>query len=322
MDTNLRGDDPRRWGHSLANLAELLIAVLDAAEARSVLEIGAYAGELTRDVLDWAARAGARVVAVDPTPQAELVELSERVDELELIPKTSAEALPSLAMPDAVIIDGDHNYYTVSQELGRIDERSAGAKLPLLVLHDVCWPHGRRDGYDAPERVPDAHRQPMAEDAGLFPGEPGTVFGGLPCRWAAEREGGPANGVLTAIEDFVRGRSHLRLAIVPAFFGMAIAWHEDAPWASAVAEVVEPFDRNPVLGRLEANRVFHLAAEHVRNAELNRLRERNAWHEHLLRGMLSSRRFTIADRLAWRRGRERSWREQVRQALDEGEGSG
>src|SRR6266511_4397624 len=127
MDTNLRGDDPRRWGHSLANLAEFVIPILEAAGARSVVEIGAYAGDMTRDVLDWARRVGARVIAIDPAPQAELVELSDRSADLELIRQTSADALPDLPMPDALVIDGDHNYYTVSEELRRIDEKAAGA---------------------------------------------------------------------------------------------------------------------------------------------------------------------------------------------------
>ena len=47
---------------------------------------------------------------------------------------------------------------------------------------------------------------------------------GLPYRWPAAREGGPRNGVLTALEDFVAERHDLRVAIIPAFFGLAIVW--------------------------------------------------------------------------------------------------
>ena len=46
-----------------------------------------------------------------------------------------------------MIIDGDHNYYTVSEELRLIAERARTAPLPLLLFHDVCWPHARRDDY-------------------------------------------------------------------------------------------------------------------------------------------------------------------------------
>jgi hypothetical protein len=301
------------------------------------MEIGAYAGDLTHDLLSWASRAGASVVAIDPTPQPELVELAEQRSELELVRETSHQALGHLSLAQAVIIDGDHNYYTVSEELRLIDERSPGADGPLLMLHDVCWPHARRDVYYAPERIPEQHRQSMREGAGVFPGEPGLVDAGLPYQWVAEREGGPRNGVLTALEDFVDGRPDLRLATVHAFFGLAVVWHRDAPWADAVAEIVEPWDRNPLLARLEANRAFNLARVHAESArlqeeigrlrweieklqsEIGHLRARFTRQEDLLRLMLDSRAIALADRVSSLRRprRARSWRDEVRAVLGE-----
>ena len=58
IDADPYENDPARWGHSLANLAEILLGCLDARGAKSVVEIGAYAGDLTRVLLDWAAAAG------------------------------------------------------------------------------------------------------------------------------------------------------------------------------------------------------------------------------------------------------------------------
>jgi hypothetical protein len=171
-----------------------------------------------------------------------------------------------------VIIDGDHNYYTVSEDLRLIDERAPADEIPLLMFHDVGWPHGRRDAYWAPDRIPEEHRQPPVDRAHIFPGEQGLVDDGLPMYSTAKREGGPRNGVLTALEDFLERREDLRLAVLPPFFGFGVAWHRDAPRAAAVAELVEPWDRNPVLERLESNRVYHLATAHARSAKLVRAR--------------------------------------------------
>jgi hypothetical protein len=268
IDADPYENDPARWGHSLANLAEILLGCLDARGAKSLVEIGAYAGDLTRVLLGWAAGAGAGVVAIDPTPHARLVELSEEHPELELIQEPSHEALGGIQLPDAVIVDGDHNYYTVGEELRLIDERAAGAELPLLILHDVGWPHGRRDAYWNPEGIPEEHRQPALQRPFIFPGEPGVVDTGMPMYAAAEREGGPRNGVLTALEDYLDRRRDLRVATVPLFFGLAVVWPANAPWAQSVAEFLEPWDRNPVLERLEANRVYHLALGHRRSQRL------------------------------------------------------
>jgi methyltransferase family protein len=315
----LRGYDPGYWGHSLANAAEIVLPFLDAAGARSVVEVGAYAGDLTRELLDWAAASGARVAAIDPTPADELVELAAARADLELVREPSHEALGRIAVADAYVIDGDHNYYTVSEELRLIDE---AAKLtgPLLILHDVRWPHARRDTYYAPERIPDEHRQPMVEGAGVLPWDDGISGYGIPYKWAAAREGGPRNGVLTAVEDFVAAREWMVLAVIPVFFGVGIAWHREAPWAEAVERLARDWDRNPVLERIEANRVHHLAsahAERINAAEVEPLRARVRQLEALLRAMAGSGAVRWADRLS-RLRHPRSpgaWRRRIGRAL-------
>jgi hypothetical protein len=309
--------DPGRWGHSFLNLAELLVPCLDAVGARSVVEVGAYAGDLTELLLEWAARVDARVVAIDPAPQKELVALAEARDDLELIRETSHEALRSIELPDAVVIDGDHNYYTVSEELRLIGERAQGADLPLLLFHDVSWPHARRDSYYTPELIPDVSRQPMVEGGGLFPGEPGTRPGGLPYKWTAAHEGGPRNGVLTAIEDYVADHEGLQLIVVPAFFGFGAVWHVEAPWAEAVSGLLQPWDRDPMLQRMEDNRVFHLASMHVQMMEAAIASEQNARKDELIHKLLRSRSFALARQISRlrRRGEPAFSEEALRRAL-------
>lgn len=318
-------NDPTRWATSMRNHAELMVACLDAAGARSVVEVGAFAGDLTRLLVDWAGGSGARVSAIDPSPQDGLVELDRDRPELELIRETSLEALPRIELPDVVIIDGDHNYYTVSEELRLIGERAPGADLPLLFFHDVCWPHGRRDDYFAPDLIPAELRQPIVGNGhGIFPGESGVVPGGLPYPKSASQEGGPRNGVLTAVEDFAAGRDDVRLVVVPVFFGFGVLWPTDASYADALAQILDPWDRNPVLERLEGNRVFHLAQGHTRQTELWGLQERVARQEQVLRRLLESSAFSVAERLS--RLRERAGvateqsvvsKDEIRRALGE-----
>jgi hypothetical protein len=298
--------DPDRWGTSLAQAAELMLPCLDAAGVRTIVEVGAFAGALTRVLVAWAAESGAQVTAIDPAPRDGLVALEREAPGLELIRTTSLEALARIKMPHALVIDGDHNYFTVREELRLIGERSTGAELPLLFFHDVCWPHGRRDDYFAPEAIPDDMRQPLAGDGGgLYPGDPGLRPGGLPYPRSAAREGGPRNGVLTAVEDFVGERPDLRLVVVPAFFGVGVAWSRGAPWADAVAGILDPWDRNPILERLEANRVHQLAERHAARVELWRERQNRVRRDAVLRRMLESSAFSVAERLSRLRVRAR-----------------
>ncbi len=141
-------------------------------------------------------------------------------------------------------------------------------------------------------------RQAYVQGGNLVPGDEGVASTGLPYHYPAAREGGPRNGVLTAVEDFVAARDDIGLAVIPAFFGLGVVWDRRAPWAQALAEVVEQWDGNPLLERLEANRVFHLA----RSAQMM---GRAGRQEAVLRRLLESKAFTVAEwlsRLRYRAG--------------------
>jgi hypothetical protein len=317
--------DPMKLGYSLANVRELLLACLDAAGAKSVLEIGSYEGELTEFLLDWAKESGATVAGLDPLPPDLLRDLAARRPELELIEETSHDHLAGVEqLPDAIVIDGDHNYYTLSEELKLIAAKAGvGSTFPLLLFHDVLWPHARRDTYYAPERIPEESRQPLGNHVGLVPGNPGTNPLGLPFVWAALEEGGPRNGTLTALDDFLEGHDGLRLAIVPAFFGFGVMWHRDAPWAAAVEGTIGPFDRNPVFERLERNRVDHVVAGQARVRELRGAKMRIAQLEELLRKIEGSSALMVAERLSAlrQRGEPVFSRSEIRSVLDDVPGS-
>lgn len=294
--------DPGQWGASLINNGEVMLQCLQTAGARSVVEVGAYAGDLTRYLLDWAAGQegqDVRVWAVDPSPQPALAELAQQRAELTLLRATSRQALADLQPVDAYVIDGDHNYYTVAEELRLIRERRpADAPPPLLIFHDVGWPHARRDDYFDPDQIPAEYRQPTIEGGGLFPGSSEPKHGGLPYKWPAAREGGPRNGVLTAVEDFVAADERLRLAIVPSFFGLGVVWNRGAPYHAALEQLLGPLDRHPVIARLEANRVLHLTWVHAQMVQVTTARQRLVRQETVLRRLLESSAFRVAEALS------------------------
>jgi Methyltransferase domain len=277
----LERNDAGSWGASLLYDAELVLAVLDAARARTIVEVGALDGDLTRLLLAHARAASGSVIAIDPAPHAELEQLVAGADELSLIREPSLTALPAVGRADAIVLDGDHNHFTVSRELELI--AGHGDDWPLVLLHDVCWPHARRDQYHQPDRIPDGDRLPYLAEAGLYPGDPGTCADGLPFRNCARREGGDGNGVLTAAEQFVRDHDGLRLAVVPAFFGLGVIWDRTGPLDGALAAVLDRWDRNPHLQRLERNRVLHLANTHVQLALHRQALRRLEAQEHELR---------------------------------------
>lgn len=195
--------------------------VLSAAEARVVCEIGVQSGAGTRALVAYVRAVGGHVHAIDPDFPPEWEDLAADFAPVGTFHRgPSLEVLPQIPPCDAYLIDGDHNYHTVSNELAAIASAVRGRPCVVL-LHDVGWPYGRRDLYYAPERIPPEARQPWAR-RGLMPGVDELVDDGLNAHLAnALHEGGPRNGVLTAVEDFVQRRDGWTLDTVPGLHGLA-----------------------------------------------------------------------------------------------------
>lgn len=242
--------------HSLSFFEPLLLPLLDAAEARATVEIGVEEGPLSRALIARAARIGGTHVGIDTAPGDAVRELF-RASFSTLIEKPSRQALDDLPAMDAYFVDGDHNYRTVGDELILI-ERAAfeeARPFPLVVLHDIGWPWGRRDLYYEPSALPPEAVRPHSYAHGVTLDNPGVIGGGFrgEGRFAcAISEGGPRNGVRTAVEDFMAGRD-LTLFDIPSVFGLGVLASGEI--ATAIEPLLRPYDRNPLLSRLERNRL-------------------------------------------------------------------
>jgi hypothetical protein len=242
--------------HSLSELREIWLPLLELAGIRSATEIGSESG-VTSELLiaRMHAAGGGRLVIVDPGA----LEVAAPDDvERTVVRGYSPAALEGLEPTDAYLIDGDHNYWTVSRELATIAAAAQGrATFPLLLLNDVSWPAARRDQYYAPDRLPPEAVRPHSFELGAVPGEArlqASGFRGEGSFAYAFDEGGPRNGVLTAVEDFLAERPDLELHLVAPVFGLGVVIDKAAPWADAVRAALAPYAGSAFLARLERNR--------------------------------------------------------------------
>jgi hypothetical protein len=197
---------------------------------QAIVEVGAQYGSNTTQLLEWCRRAGAVLHSVDPAPSFDVRKLSNDFSsEFRFHRELSLSALAKIGPVDLALIDGDHNWYTVVNELRIIRDVSADARrFPVVLFHDIGWPYARRDLYYDPSTVPEAHRQPHRR-AGLLPEHSALIEHGWNNHlFHAEHEGGPRNGVLTAIEDFIRETKFaIRFVNLPGLNGLGILTSEE-----------------------------------------------------------------------------------------------
>jgi cephalosporin hydroxylase len=268
---------------------ELVVApVLEGAEVRRVVEIGALRGENTELMLERLGP-GVELHVIDPVPDFDPAEHEQRFAGRYVFHRDlSLNVLGHMPPMDAALVDGDHNWYTVYNELRLLREvaRAADAPLPVLILHDVGWPYGRRDLYYDPETIPAEFRKSWRR-TGMLPQHKLLVpYGGgvNPSMCNAEIEGGPRNGVMTALDDFMTEHDRpLRRVVLPIYFGLAIVVEEERlarqPALAAQLDRLEsPEGKDRLLELAEETRISAIAFQHSiyfqRERSVGRLAER------------------------------------------------
>lgn len=287
-----------------------------ALRPTTIVEIGCLHGAHTKKILPYCSKEHTMLHVIDPLlPTDTKAWQAEYGDLLVFHHDISLNALPIIERYDAVLIDGDHNWYTVFHELKIIEEYAQRAgKWPVIFLHDTIWPYGRRDMYHDPECIPKEMRHPFVY-GGLIPKNPAPQGSkGLNASFAnAIPEGGDRNGVLTAIEDFLKQTTQsLHFQNIPGGSGLGIlaaqvALEKNPAFASFFLSLhINP----PILQcieTMEEERIRTVISAKSRAGQLRKAREEWERLQRELRGELRAERERLQGELACIT-RTRSWR--------------
>lgn len=180
-----------------------LIPYIRQSGYRKVCEVGASYGETADKLLEIGSL---QYDIVDPCLDADLAGKYRERPNVRVHQGLSLDILPTLSERfHCILLDGDHNWYTVYHELHAIHSRNLLEPGGTVFFHDVGFPYGRRDMYYQPETIPAEYLQPYAQQ-GILNGQSAlsAEAGYNSGHYNATHEGGERNGVLTAIEDFLK----------------------------------------------------------------------------------------------------------------------
>lgn len=268
--------------------------LLDGGQPQTILVVGLDQGPLTERLLGHVAEEGA-LHAIPSSPDFEpgenLLSIGKRFT---LRRGTVLEEIDSVAEIDLAILAGEPNWYTVFHQLRALERRSLedGHPFPVVVVHNVRWPYGRRDMYPDPERIPAEFRQPH-ERRGVVPGSSKLVTDGMFAeRHHAVLEHGPRNGVRTAVDDFIADSyRRWRFVDMPGLDGIGVLVSSDRLEARPELEqALERFAGAEFLSghvkEVELARVASAAESQRARAEVEQLSSRSDGFEAELRARI------------------------------------
>ena len=219
----------------------ILLPIIKRNKSKCIVEIGSDKGINTKNILDYCIDYNANLISIDPYPKYNVGKYSNDYGNIfTFFEGLSLDYLPDLNDYDCILIDGDHNWYTVFNELKIIDKNFNQDDFPVVFLHDISWPYGRRDLYYNPENIPPDYLNDYSKlGIDLFSNELSNNSGVNANLFNANEENTPKNGVLTAIEDFLK-YSKLKLDFhkFPFLNGLGIIHKRDNDFYEYIEDLI------------------------------------------------------------------------------------
>lgn len=221
---------------------ETILPIIEKTKRKHIVEIGYLNGKNTRNLLSYCIENKAKLSSIDPVPTFPFEDYKIICgDYFSFYKDLSLNALTEINNYDMVLIDGDHNWYTVYNELKAIERNKTNKTFPIVILHDVSWPYARRDMYYNPENIPEEYRHPYKK-SGMILGQSELVDGAF--NFILNNvcfEGGFKNGVLTAVEDFLDETNlNLHFKLIEKWNGLGIIY----PYIEKLDKIITPLFHN------------------------------------------------------------------------------
>jgi hypothetical protein len=245
--------------HSLSELKSIYLPILKLIQPNKIGEIGIEFAGNTKILIEFLNNCKGELFSIEPSPNEQVEMLFEKNNRANLYKGKSLDIIKKLPTMDTWFIDGDHNWYTVFNELQAINSKDPKAERSIIFLHDIGFPWAYRDLYYNPKDIPAEDLNEHCWQSGVL--YDGTIkqnkgFRGCGQFAIALNSGGDKNGVLCAVEDFIiEHPNKYNFYNIPAIFGLGILVPKTHNKVSEIDSILSIYSNNTLLKILEENRL-------------------------------------------------------------------
>ena len=214
---------------------DIIPAFLSRFNADKILVIGLSNEHIMTEVITFCVENESLLYSIDPKINIkELVEENlklKNIDDyanknIKYFKDYGLNILPSLKSFDAIFINDDPNWYTVFTELNLIKKNNPN--FPLVFICNNKYPHKRRDSYINPKNIPKEYKKEYCNELPVEYKENNEIKNIMikDCFYHALDKNTPNNGVLTAIEDFLKENTSLKLLEINPIEGISLIYSD------------------------------------------------------------------------------------------------
>lgn len=249
---------------SMVNYKPILFPLIESVVKQGVAEIGGYKGNHLKELNVLSKRKGVTLHSVNPANKILPEDHLSYFSEVEFFDQKSSDYFCTKKSQecDIFIIDGDHNFETVSLELENVLTRD---NVQLVVLHDTSWPCGYIDTfYDKESMV-----KRKVANAGYMNLQKDSSDLSLPFNFdidfdevaESKNDGLESNsGVTTAIEKSLSKCSDWGTIKISSIYGLTILYRDSLRSNTDFISKIEHIEYvKPFLDILELNRIMLLS---------------------------------------------------------------
>ncbi|WP_296790763.1 class I SAM-dependent methyltransferase, partial [uncultured Methanobrevibacter sp.] len=254
--------------------------IFNKIKPKVIVEVGSDVGLNTEKILNYCEHENnAKLISIDPSPSYDIGAIKEKYGSKFIpIKDISLNSLKIIEKYDIILIDGDHNWYTVYNELKIIETKFDQKNFPIIILHDTSWPYGRRDLYYNPKTIPSEYLNEYKR-LGMMPNKKELLkYGGANVNLNnATIENTPKNGVLTAIEDFLKQTNlNLNFYKINGFNGLGIIFPENNSFKNFIEKIVYDSDIGEIVEKCYLERIIdqNITLNSQKN-QINQLKKKN-----------------------------------------------
>lgn len=257
---------------------------LSRFKVEKILAIG-LSNELILDEIISYCNKSTTLYAIDPKINIkDLIKEDESLnnikDYINYFSDDSLNVLPTLSNLDAIFINDDPNWYTIYNELNIIKENHIN--FPIVFVCNNKYPHKRRDSYINPEKIPEEFKNECCNELLILYEENNEtketrVTDGL-CH--AIHQDTPRNGVLTAMEDFIKENPSLKMLEINPIEGISLIYQSSDIVDLRIKRILEEqvnheYDINELSDKFIENNILlnHVSKINLLKDDIERIEE-------------------------------------------------